>query len=485
MQAIGLMEVGRYIQVFLGFGSAVILPIIIFIFGLIIGQPAGRAFRSALTIGIGLTGVTLVVNLLTGQLGPAAEQMIKVTGIQLSVIDVGWPTMAAMTWAWIGAALVFPLGIALNAIMLWRGWTKTMNIDLWNYWQFAFIGAAVYFLTNNLLWGWLAATIASGVALVFADMTQRWVERYFNLPGISFPHLTAVGWLPLFLPIIGLLNSFKWWRNMPRITPESVQKRFGIFGQPMVWGLILGILIGILARENLSGILTLGVSMAAVMLLLPRMVSVLMEGLIPISETARGFLQKRFPNRKDLFIGMDAALAIGHPSVIATGLILVPITLVLAFILPGNHILPFVDLAVWPFLICLVVAMNGGDVLRSVILGTIMSVGVLYSADIMWPLQTALAHASHVAIPSLASGHMGISNLDRQQFITFALVEVFSFFNSGISLVKDIIYGVIFLFLILSFWISPRLLAKMAAQEDREAALAEPKSTMPGSDKAM
>ena len=44
----------------------------------------------------------------------------------------------------------------------------------------------------------------------------------------------------------------------------------------------------------------MAISMGAVMFLMPRMVKILMEGLIPISEAARSFLQKRYGDRDSL-----------------------------------------------------------------------------------------------------------------------------------------------------------------------------------------
>ena len=62
-------------------------------------------------------------------------------------------------------------------------------------------------------------------------------------------------------------------------------------------------------------------SMAAVMVLLPRMVSLLMEGLIPLSEAARRVMQARAAGR-EILIGLDSAIAIGHPTSIATALLM-------------------------------------------------------------------------------------------------------------------------------------------------------------------
>lgn len=115
-----------------------------------------------------------------------------------------------------------------------------------------------------------------------------------------------------------------------------------------VLGLILGAGLGALAGYEPNKIITLGVNMAAVMFILPRMVRILMEGLMPLSEDAKKFLAKKFPG-KEVNIGMDAAIATGSPMVISAALIMIPVTLLLAVILPGNRVLPLVDLATLPF----------------------------------------------------------------------------------------------------------------------------------------
>ena len=100
-----------------------------------------------------------------------------------------------------------------------------------------------------------------------------------------------------------------------------------------------GIVLGLIAKYDIKDSLNLGMSMAGVMFLMPRMVRILMEGLIPVSEAAKKFMQKRFAGN-EFYIGLDSAVAIGHPSAIATALILVPITILLALIVPGNRVLP-------------------------------------------------------------------------------------------------------------------------------------------------
>lgn len=407
----------------LGLGAAVMLPIIMFIFGIVMGGGFARSFRASITIGIGFTGINLVINLLTGELGPVAQAMTERMGLNLQVIDIGWPAMSSISWAWVASALVIPIVLVINFIMLTFKLTKTLNVDLWNYWQFAFIGAAVTALSESIFWGLVAASIASIIALLLADYTQPYIEKFFKMPGISLPHLTALGFMPLVIPLNWLFDRIPG-INKLYADPETIRKRFGIFGEPMSMGLIIGALLGIFGGLTFDRILGLAITMASVMYLMPKMVAILMEGLIPISEAARDFMTKRFGDRK-IYIGLDAAVSLGDPAVIAVGLILVPITIVLSFIIPGNQLLPFADLAVIPFIVCMITAMSKGNVIRSIIIGTIVMSCILLIATNLSPAQTIMAIDAGVNIPEGASQ---IGNLDRANFITWVLVKVFSLF---------------------------------------------------------
>ncbi|MCM3568985.1 PTS galactitol transporter subunit IIC [Neobacillus mesonae] len=415
------MEILNWI---LSLGASVMLPIIIFFFGLIMGAGLSKSFRSGILIGVGFTGINLVINLLTSELGPTAQQMTKNLGLELNIIDIGWPAMSSITWAWSAAGLSIPLVLAVNVLMLSFKLTKTMDVDIWNYWQFAFVGAAVTALTDSLTLGLIAVALIAAVAFVLADYTQPFVEKYFSLPGISFPHLTALGFLPIILPLNWLLDKIPG-INKLNANPETIRKRFGIFGEPLIMGLIIGLGLGVLAAMPVNKILQIGVAMAAVMYLMPKMVAILMEGLIPISEAAREFLNKKFGERK-IFIGLDAAISLGEPSVIAVGLLLVPITILLAFILPGNNILPFADLAVIPFIVCLIVALSRGNIVRSLIIGTIVMALVLLFATNLSPAETQMAINAGIKMPE---GAAQIGNLDRANFISWLFVKVFSWFS--------------------------------------------------------
>ena len=138
-------------------GPTVMLPIVIFFLALVLGAKPGRAFRSALTIGIAFVGINLIIGLLVGSLGGAAQAMVARTGSNLDVIDVGWPSAAAIAFGGTVGTWIIPVALLVNILMLLFRLTKTVNIDIWNFWHFAFTGALVYAATDGNLWLSIAA----------------------------------------------------------------------------------------------------------------------------------------------------------------------------------------------------------------------------------------------------------------------------------------------------------------------------------------
>ncbi|MGE5483875.1 MAG: PTS galactitol transporter subunit IIC [Ignavibacteriales bacterium] len=406
----------------LDLGATVMLPIIIFVLGIVLGQKPGKAFRSGVTIGIGFIGINLVLGVLTGNLGPAAQAMVKRLGIELTVVDVGWPAAAAIAFASSVGALIIPVGLAVNILMLATRTTRTVNVDIWNFWHFAFTGALVTAATNKLWLGLVAAAINAAIVLKLGDWTATQVQEFYGVPGVSLPHGFSAAYVPIAIPLDRLIDKIPG-LNKISINAETIQERYGVVGDPTVIGIILGVIVGLLAGYDVKQTLNLSMSMGAVMFLMPRMVKILMEGLIPVSEAARDFMQKRFAGRS-FYIGLDSAIAVGHPAAIATAIILVPITIFLAVIIPGNKVLPFGDLATIPFMVAMVAPVVRGNVFRSVVVGAIViGVGLLIATNVA-PLHTQAAIAAQFKMPEGAA--MISSICDGANPLTWILLKIAS-----------------------------------------------------------
>lgn len=396
------------LQWFVDLGAIVVLPILIFVFGMILGTKPSKAFTSALTVGVGFVGLNLVIDLLSTSLGPAAQAMVERFGLNLTTIDVGWPAAAAISYGTVLGSLAIPIGVLLNVVLIILGLTKTLNVDIWNFWHGAFIASLIYALTGDFAMGIAATVVYMMMILLFGDILGPIVKKFYGFPNITFPHGTAAPGFIFAIPMNWLFDripGIKHWKA----DPETIQKRFGIFGDSTVMGFLIGLVIGLFAGYDVAGVGQLAVKTGAVMVLMPKMVALLMEGLTPISEAANEFVKKRFPGR-ELYIGMDAALSVGHPAVLSSSLLLVPITILLAVILPGNTTLPFGDLATIPFLVCLMAAVFAGNIVRTVIAGSIYMVSILYITSWVAPLVTMSAKAANFdlqgnsSITALAEG---------------------------------------------------------------------------------
>lgn len=414
----------QYLNYFLDLGSSVVMPVIITILGLVLGQKLSKAFRAGMTIGIGFIGISLVTGLMGDQISPAAQAMVERFELNLKVIDVGWPVSSSIAFSTNIVPFVFVVCFVLNIVMLAANITKTLNIDFWNYWHFVLTGSLIQFATGSLVAGIVGSAVTFIVIMKFADMTAPMVQDYFGLPGVSLPHTETVSWAPLIIGLDKIYDRIPGVKNI-KMDGETIQQKLGIFGEPIVLGLILGAGIGALAGYDFSGIVTLAVNMAAVMFLLPRMVKILMEGLLPLSNDAKQFIAKRFPGR-ELNIGLDAAVGTGSPMVVAAALIMIPITLFLAFVLPGNQLLPLVDLSTLPFFMIWPVVAHKGNLFRALVSGSLMMIAILYIGTALAPVATTIAQSTQFAFPEGASQ---ISSLDiGAHLVPFLIYKIFGMF---------------------------------------------------------
>lgn len=431
------------VQYVLGFGPTVLLPLVLFFLALFFKVKPAKALRSSLIVGIGFVGIYAIFDILTSNVGPAAQAIVERTGISLPVVDLGWPPLAAITWGSPIAPFVIPLTMLINVAMLALNKTRTVDVDMWNYWHFALAGTLVYYSTGSFVLGLSAAAIAAIVVLKLADWSAPLVAKYFGLEGISLPTLSSVVFFPIGLLFDKIIDKIPG-VNRIHIDPENVQKKMGIFGEPMMVGTILGVLLGIIAGYDFKHILLLGISIGGVMFILPRMVRILMEGLLPLSEAIKKYLNAKYPGRDDLFIGLDIAVAVGNPAIISTALILTPISVFIAFLLPGNKVLPLGDLANLAVMASMIVLACRGNIFRAVITAIPVIVADLWIATKIAPFITGMAKDVNFKMAEGSSGQVS-SFLDGGNPFRFWLLEIFNGNIIAIGLIPVlalIIYGV-------------------------------------------
>ena len=382
----------------IGLGAAVMMPIIFTVLGLCIGIKLGKALKSGLLVGVGFVGLSVVTALLTDSLGEPLKKVTEIYGLSLGIFDMGWPAAASVAYNTSVGAFIIPVCLLVNVIMLLTRTTKTVNIDLWNYWHFAFIGAVVYFASGHIGWGFFAAIVCYIITLVMADLTSKQFQRYYDkMEGISIPQPFCQGFVPFAVVINKGLDAIPGFDKL-NIDAEGMKKKFGIMGEPLFLGVIVGCGIGILSCENwkqvidkIPFILGLGIKMGAVMELIPRITSLFIEGLRPISDATREMIARKFKNSAKLNIGMSPALVIGHPTTLVVSLLLIPTILFLSVVLPENQFLPLASLAGMFYLFPVVLPITKGNVLKTFIIGLVALIVGLYFVTDLAPYFTQAA----------------------------------------------------------------------------------------------
>lgn len=414
MQALSLV-----VNWVVGLGATVFLPIVMFIIGLIFGMKPGKAFKAGVMLGIAFTAISAINSaLLSGTIAPVAQTAMENSGTSLEFIDVGWTPASMIAWAWPLAATVFPLQIVINLIMLALNWTDTLNVDLWNVWTKIFLAAIAYMATGNLLIAYVIASVFVIAELKLGDLFAKDVQDSTGIPDVTCTHSGLANVLPV-MPIALLIDRLPFLKDKT-YDAAAIQKKIGFLGDPAVIGIVMGVLIGLVAGKDVAGCLKLAIAVASYVIVLPRIAAMFSEALMPISNAATTFMKKRFPGRK-FQIGLDWPILTANPAVVTTSVLLIPVTILLAIILPGNKTLPFGDVANLCAFIIGAAVLFRGDIVKTFLTGIPILIVGLYSSTTIGPLFTQLAASVGYEFPA---GSAAITYFKAGPFIWDVIMAV-------------------------------------------------------------
>ncbi len=382
---------------FIGLGPITLIAIIFTVLGLLFGAGVRKSFRSGITTAVGLAGIFLVVNVIIGSYVPALGALSEKIGITRPVVDVGW-SVAGFGWGWPGAVGVILGTVVVSIIMVILRLTRCLWTDFWSLWHSQVMAAMVWGVTGNILLGVIFAVIYNIVVMKLADFTDKENQEFHQVPGITIP----CGYVSIFGSLSKILAPIL--RGIPGIkdvdaSPEAIRDKLGVFGEMPVLGAVIGLIIGLAAGYNFAGIMTLALDTALMLLLLPRMVAVLMEGMTPVASQVSDFLVDRFEGRR-IFVAVDCAVQLGHPAVMASAIIVMPIAILLTAFLPGMSFLIIASLAGIPYMCGAIVAHTKGNVLHTVILALLYQIVFMYLASLPMISQAYTVTADNLGLLS-------------------------------------------------------------------------------------
>lgn len=381
-----------FFQEFINLGAAVMLPVVIALLGLFFRMRPTQAIRAGLLVGIGFQGVVLTINFLLATIQPALDYYTAM-GSGYDIAEIGFAALGGASWTTPFAVFAIPAIVIVNIILLRLKITKVLNVDIWNFMHFLVPGALAYVLFDNAVVGFLVSLSLSVVTLFVAErVAPKWGE-FFGLEGTA---CTCLGYIVYEYPMSRLIN----WivdripgLNKIDLDLDTLSQKLGILGDPAIIGLFVGAFLGIMTQQAPTQVIAMSMGMAAVMVLLPRMVAIMMEGLTPIGTGANQFVKDHIDPDANIYVGMDIALALGDPCCITCTAIMIPVTVGLAFLVPDMRFFPAAILAEVCYVAPMAVLASKGNVFRTLLCMTAFMFLMLFFANMFAPYATQMLNA--------------------------------------------------------------------------------------------
>lgn len=365
---------------FNSFGTTIVIPTTIFIIALFVGYDPKKSLLYSLYAGIGLTGFSWIINKFTPIVIKIIYKMVNNTGIKRSVVDIGWEAGAVASFGSAIGLTFFIFGLLVEIILFATGITKVfMPSNLWNNFVFMLWGSLAFYVTHD--W-WLSLGLSFFMllyTLLFAEIqADRWSTYYKG------KNITVCSAQNIVQTIPAILLDPLWNRlgfNRTTLTPTTLKHKLGIFGEPPILGATLGLFISLIANikdlNQVSAweqIFQFTIQLSAVITIFPLIATVFNMAFTPLAEQIdKKSREKRaitgveinpIHDKKRYFLAVDDSVGYGESATIISGIILIPIMLTLAFILPGNKTLPIVDLVLLPFMVESIVAITNGNIIK-------------------------------------------------------------------------------------------------------------------------
>ncbi|WP_249029004.1 PTS transporter subunit IIC [Tannockella kyphosi] len=397
----------EFTQTFMNLGAVVLLPVIIAALCVFFGLKVGQSIKAGLLVGIGFQGLCLAVTLLIDSIDPVMVYYSSM-GTGYDALEIGFAALGAASWTVPFAVFVVPAIIIVNIILVRLKITKVLNVDIWNFMHFLVPGALAYALFGSAILGFAVAFGCGMIALFFAQwLAPKWSE-YFGLEGTTCTTLSFCAWTyPICYVINKIIDKIPVVKDLDA-NIDRVSEKFGVLGDPAVIGIFVGLFLGVLTQQSFSSILTICMGVAAAMVLIPRMVSIMMEGLSPMGGAANDYMRKKIGPDADIYIGMDIALGLGDPACITCTAVMIPVTILIALMLPDMRFFPLAILAEVCYVAPMCVLASKGNIVRTLTCMVFMMTTTLFFANMFIPEATQMLSVTGVEIEGfITASHFG------------------------------------------------------------------------------
>ena len=379
------------LQPLINLGAAPLMTIILTVIALLFRVKFTKALEGGIKLGIALTGVGAIMNILTGAFSSALGEFVANTGLNLNVTDVGWAPLATITWGSPYTLYFMFVVLIINGIMLALNKTNTLDVDIFDIWHLSIVGLFAMYMGANLFVTTLLVVFIGVLKIINSDLMKPTFNDLLNAPDENPMTTTHMNYMmnPIIMLLDKIYDKLFSWLDKYDLDAAKLNSKIGFWGSKFAIGIYLGFFVGILAGISIQEMLTLGFTAAVCLELFSVIGQWFIASVEPLSQGVTDFTSKKFSDRT-FNIGLDWPFIAGRAEIWAVANVLAPIMLIEALVLPNNGLLPLGGIIAMGLTPALLVVTRG-KIIRMIVIGTVLLPTFLYSGTLIAPFVTETA----------------------------------------------------------------------------------------------
>lgn len=446
-------------------GAAPLMTVILTIIALCFRVKFTKALEGGIKLGIALTGISAIINILSTAFSGAMTDFVDRTGLHLNITDVGWAPLATITWGSPYTLYFLLVMLIVNIIMLVFHQTNTLDVDIFDIWHLSIVGLFAIFSGANLLVATVLVIFIGVLKIINSDVMKPTFNDLLGTGNDNPMTTTHMNYMmnPIIMVFDKIFDKLFPWLDKYDFDAAKLNAKIGFWGSKFAIGVYLEIFVGLLAGQTPTQVISLAFTAAVCLELFSLIGSWFIAAVEPLSQGITNFASSKLKGRT-LNIGLDWPFLAGRAEIWAAANILAPIMLFEAIILPGNKLLSLagiIAMGVTPALL----VVTRGKLIRMIIIGTIELPLFLWSGSLMAPFITETAKKVG-AFPKGISSSTLISHTTME-----GPIEKFLAYFAGKGTAGDVqymLYAVIALaiYTLLFFWYVAQMKKRNQAYEE-------------------
>ena len=337
------------------------MTIVLTVIALLFKVKFTKALEGGLKLGIAITGIGAIINILTTAFSSAMTTFVESTGLQLTVTDVGWAPLATITWGSPYTLYFLMVLVIVNIVMI------------------------VLAKTNNIVVATLLVVFVGVMKIMNSDLMKPTFNDLLGAPEENPMTTTHMNYMmnPLAMLLNKIIDKVLPFLDKYDFDAAKLNNMIGFWGSKFAIGIYLGVFVGLLSHQTPQQICTLAFTAATCLELFSMIGSWFIAAVEPLSQGISDFANNsKWLQGRTLNVGLDWPFIAGRAEIWAAANILAPIMLGEALLL-ANVPCPLSPTGTWNGLLPLggIIAMGltpallvvtRGRVIRMVVIGAVL-----------------------------------------------------------------------------------------------------------------